>query len=74
MNKDYKIANLRYRGIPLRIDIRKVLRTGILPIINTGIAHKNPGVGQIGAGIIRLPLELFKKAQRAFEREYQIKF
>lgn len=69
-HKYYKIANLGYRGTPLGIDIRKVLRTGILPIINTGIAHKNPGVGQVGAGIIRIPLELFKKAQRAFERRY----
>lgn len=73
-HKYYKIANLGYRGTPLGIDIRKVLRTGILPVINTGIAHKNPGVGQVGAGIIRLPLELFKKAQKAFERKYQIKF
>jgi len=69
-HKYYKIANLGYRGTPLGIDIRKVLKTEILPIINTGIAHKNPGVGQVGAGIIRLPLELFKKAQRAFERKY----
>lgn len=73
-HKYYKIANLGYRGTPLGIDIRKVLRTGILPIINTGIAHKNPGVGQVGAGRIRLSLELFKKAWGAFKRKYQIEF
>jgi len=36
--------------------------TGILPVINTGIAHKEPGVGQIGAGVTRAPLECFVKA------------
>jgi len=47
------------------IDLVKVLNTGILPIINTGIAHKKPCMGQIGAGIVRAPMECFKKALKA---------
>jgi len=72
-HKYYKIANMGYRGTPLGIDIRKVLKTGIMPIINTGMAHKTPGIGQVGAGTIRLPIELFDKAQAAYEKHYGIK-
>ena len=42
----------------------KVLDTGVLPLINTGIAHKEAGVGQIGAGIVTAPSEVFLKAAR----------
>ncbi len=69
-HKYYKIPHLGYRGTPLGIDIRKVVKTGILPIINTGISHKDRGKGQIGAGIVRPPLELFKKAWKKFENFY----
>jgi len=58
----YKIPALGYRGTPLGIDVRAVLASGILPIINTGIAHREPGVGQIGAGRFRPPIECFRKA------------
>lgn len=58
----YKIPALDFRGNPTGIDIRKVLETGIRPIINTGIAHKNPGVGQVGAGIVNPPEDCFKQA------------
>lgn len=60
----FRIPALSYRGTPLGIDIRKVLETGILPVINTGIAHHDPGVGQIGAGIVYPPMELFEEAQK----------
>lgn len=56
------IPSLGFEGIPVGIDLLKVLDTGILPIINTGIAHRNPGVGQIGAGLVRAPMECFKAA------------
>lgn len=56
------IPSLGFEGIPVGIDLLKVLGTGILPIINTGIAHRNPGVGQIGAGLVRAPMECFKAA------------
>lgn len=61
-NSDWTIPNLDFAGVPTGIDIRKVLRTGIAPVINTGIAHKKPGVGQVGAGIVRAPLRCFERA------------
>jgi hypothetical protein len=59
---DWTMPNLDYAGLPTGIDIRKVLQTGITPYINTGIAHRLPGVGQVGAGIARAPLACFEKA------------
>ena len=47
-------------------DIRKVVETGITPVINTGIACKRPGVGQIGAGLTAAPMECFTAALEAF--------
>ena len=61
----YKIPALDFRGSPTGIDIRKVIETGIRPIINTGIAHKDPGVGQVGAGIVYPPEACFKEALAA---------
>jgi len=61
----FTIPSLDFEGTPMGIDVVKVLNTGILPIINTGIAHKNSGRGQIGAGIVRAPMECFKKALKA---------
>ncbi len=61
-NPDWTMPNLDYAGVPTGIDIRKVLRTGILPYINTGIAHRKPGIGQVGAGIARAPLACFEQA------------
>jgi len=59
------IPILNYRGTPLGIDVRRVVETGILPQINTGIAHKDPGVGMVGAGILRAPQQCFKDAYNA---------
>lgn len=61
----FTIPSLNFRGTPVGIDVRKVMETGILPQINTGIAHKNPGVGMVGAGILRAPIECFKEAFEA---------
>jgi hypothetical protein len=61
----FTIPALNYRGTPLGIDVRKVVETGILPQINTGIAHRKPGVGMVGAGILRAPEECFEEAYRA---------
>jgi len=66
----YKIPSLDFRGNPVGIDIIKVLETGIRPIINTGIAHKNMGVGQVGAGIVHPPEECFKQALAACAAEW----
>lgn len=65
-NNTYKIPALNFRGTATGIDIRKVVETGILPIINTGIAHKNPGVGQVGAGLVRPPMKCFEDALEAY--------
>ena len=46
----YRLPALDFRGTPTGIDVRLVVQTGILPQINTGIAHRRPGIGQIGAG------------------------
>ena len=61
----FNIPSLNYRGTPCGIDVRKVVATGITPIFNTGIAHKTPGIGQIGAGYARTPLVCFEKALAA---------
>ena len=58
----FTIPALNFRGTPCGIDVRKVMETGILPQINTGIAHKDPGVGMVGAGILRAPEKCFRDA------------
>jgi len=68
----YRMPILNFAGIPVGIDIRKVVQTGITPIIDTAIAHKEPGHPIIGAGLVRAPLECFKKALIAFGRKYNV--
>lgn len=62
----FKLPPMNFRGSPTGIDIRKVIETQILPIINTGIAHKDPGVGQVGAGIVNPPMACFEQAMEAY--------
>jgi len=71
-HRHFTIPYMDFEGTPIGIDIRKVLRTGITPRANTGIAHKCPGVGQIGAGIVTLPIEPFEKALYEYVRKYEI--
>ncbi|MBI4631551.1 MAG: DUF1116 domain-containing protein [Chloroflexi bacterium] len=66
----FTIPSLGFRGTPTGIDIRKVVELGITPRINTGVAHKNAGVGQIGAGLVRPPLAIFEKALEAYAEKY----
>ncbi|NYD78067.1 DUF1116 domain-containing protein [Arthrobacter cupressi] len=61
-NRNITIPSLGFQGLPTAIDVRKVLDTGILPVINTAIAHKDAGIGMIGAGITHPPAEAFEKA------------
>jgi hypothetical protein len=68
-NPDLPLPNLDFAGVPLGIDIRKVVATGILPAINSGVAHRNAGIGQVGAGVVRPPMEVMHKALRAFHRQ-----
>ena len=61
-NNLLQIPSWNFQGACLGLDIRSVVETGITPVINTGIAHKEPGIGQIGAGTVRAPLACFEKA------------
>ncbi len=61
-NPNVTIPLLNFRGIPTGIDVLKVVETGILPVINTAIAHKEAGIGMIGAGITYPPIDCFDKA------------
>jgi len=65
-NPAFGIPQLDFRGTPTGIDIRKVVKTGITPRVNTGIAHRKPGVGQVGAGLVRPPMACFEQALEAF--------
>jgi len=67
-NTDYKIPYLRYRGTPTAIDVLKVVETGITPVLDAGLAGR--GGGQIGAGIVRAPIECFQAAARAYRARY----
>ena len=64
-NNTFTLPSLDFAGTPACIDARKVADTGIAPIINTGIAHKKAGIGQVGAGITHAPMECFAKALTA---------
>jgi hypothetical protein len=64
----YKIPLFGFRGTPTGIDVRKVLDTGILPVMDVGLAGRDGG--QIGAGVIRAPRECFEAAAAAFVEEY----
>ena len=61
-NPEWTIPSMDYLGVPTGIDIRLVVETGLAPTINTGIAHREPGVGQVGAGVVRAPMACFEKA------------
>jgi hypothetical protein len=63
-NPDHAIPSLDFAGSPTGIDVCKVVESGVAPFINTGIAHKEPGIGQVGAGIVRAPMECFHQALR----------
>ena len=66
----FTIPALGFRGTPAGIDLRKVVELGITPRVNTGIAHKNAGVGQVGAGLVRPPMQVFEDALVAFAERY----
>jgi len=71
-HRDFRIPYLDYEGTPTGICLEKVLRRGIVPVVNTGVAHKEPGIGQIGAGIAEAPMVCFRKAARKFKEQYGI--
>lgn len=69
-HRDFTIPALGFRGTPLGIDVRRVMESGILPQINTGIAHRLPGIGMVGAGILRAPQTCFEEAFTAFQKNF----
>ncbi len=69
-HKYFTMPPLDFRGTPVGIDIRKVVEKSITPRVNTGIAHKDPGVGQVGAGLVRPPMAMFEEAVVAFAEKY----
>jgi hypothetical protein len=71
-HKHFNIPFLDFRGTPTGIDIRKVVETNMPPRVNTGVAHKDPGVGQVGAGVVSAPMKCFEDALVAFAEKYDI--
>ncbi len=69
-HKYFTIPPLDFRGTPTGIDIRKVVEKGITPRVNTGIAHRDAGVGQGGAGLVRPPMAMFEQALIAYAQKY----
>jgi hypothetical protein len=66
-HESFTVPVLDFRGTPVGIDVRKVMASGILPFINTGIAHKEPGIGMVGAGLVRAPRACFEAAFEALQ-------
>jgi hypothetical protein len=69
-HKYFTIPALEFQGSPTGIDIRKVVEKGITPRVNTGVAHKKAGIGQVGAGLVRPPMSMFEEAVVAFAERY----
>jgi hypothetical protein len=64
-NPGLSLPALDFAGAPCGLDVRKVIDTGIRPVVTTGIAHRQAGIGQIGAGIVRVPMACFTQATLA---------
>ncbi|PKO19269.1 MAG: hypothetical protein CVU39_01575 [Chloroflexi bacterium HGW-Chloroflexi-10] len=71
-HKHFTIPFLDFRGTPTGVDIRKVVELSMTPRVNTGVAHKDPGVGQVGAGVVSAPMKVFEDALVAFAEKYGI--
>ena len=65
------IPFMNFEGIPRGIDLRKIIDTGILPFINTGVAHRKPGFGTVGFGVLRAPMPCFTQALKAMAEKYE---
>ena len=69
-NPGLSLPALDFAGAPCGIDVRKVVDTGIRPLVTTGIAHKEAGIGQIGAGIVRVPMACYTSALSAMADQF----
>jgi hypothetical protein len=72
-NPAWTIPAMDFAGVPTGIDIRLVVETGLVPVINTGIAHREPGVGQVGAGLVKAPVKCFQDALVAFAETMDVR-
>jgi len=70
-NNIYQIPYLNFRGTPTGIDVRKVIDRNLTPFIDTGVAHKEPGIGQVGAGVLSAPIDPFKRAMEGLAEELE---
>ena len=68
-NNAYQVPYLNFRGTPTGIDVIKVIEKNILPFIDTGVAHKEPGIGQVGAGVLSASLDPFKRAYEGLAKQ-----
>ncbi len=71
-HQHFTIPQLDFRGTPVGIDVRKVVEFGVTPRVNTGIAHREAGIGQVGAGLVRPPIEIFREALTAFAEKHGV--
>jgi hypothetical protein len=71
-NEMLQIPTWDFKGACIGLDVRRVIETGITPLINTGIAHKDPGIGQVGAGTVRAPMGCFEAALEALAEELEV--
>ncbi len=72
LNDSFTIPILNFQGTATGIDLRKVVRTGILPIIDTAVAHRKAGIGYIGAGLVNPPMGAFNQALYGFGQKYDL--
>ncbi|MDR3602389.1 MAG: DUF1116 domain-containing protein [Desulfosporosinus sp.] len=72
-NKNFAIPNMDFAGSPTGVDIRKVVGSRIVPIIDTGVIHKDAGIGQIGAGVAHAPIVVFEQAVLAMAKSMSTK-
>ena len=71
-NPGLSLPNLEFAGAPAGLEVRKIVDTGIRPVMTSGIAHREAGIGQIGAGIVRAPMACFTQALRGLAAQLHI--
>ena len=70
-NPNFTLPQLDFRGTPTGIDVRAVVESGITPVVNTGIAHREAGHGLVGAGVVRIPIGAFEKAVNYLHKQWE---
>ena len=70
-HEQFRIPALDFRGAPLGIEVERVVEQGVLPVMNSGVAHKQAGMGQVGAGLARPPMTCFRDALDALSHAGQ---